>query len=121
MLPAFATETLAIFFPEVRVGRGTTQYVPQVDHTDMIHVSGCSVQPTTTSSNLSDPRDQTLTLMTAWIPDHEWARVMAAGPTHDLVIEWRGQQFLQYGDSMSWISPTGTLGHVQVYLRGYRG
>jgi len=62
-----------------------------------------------------------MTLMTAWIPSNEWARVIAGGPAHDFIMEWRGQQFLQYGDSMDWVSPTGALDHVQVYIRRYRG
>ena len=121
MLPAFATETIKIYYPEVRASRGTTQYVYQVDPLNSITVSGCSVQPTTTSEALSEPRDETMTLMTAWIPDAQWARVMAGGTLHQLVFEWRGMQFIQYGTALPWISPTGALGHVQVYLRAYRG
>lgn len=121
MLPAFATETITIFYPKVVTSRGTTQYVYQVDPLDKITVSGCSVQPTTTSESLNAPRDETMTLMTAWIPDAQWARVIAAGTTHQLVFEWRGRQFVQYGSYMPWVSPTGTLSHVCVYLREYRG
>lgn len=121
MLPSFATETLAIYYPRVIIARGSTQYVAQVDTTDMIHVSGCSVQPATTSESISEPRDQTLNLMTAWIPEHEWARVVAGGPIHELVVEWRGLQFMMYGDAMPWVSPTGALSHVQIYLRSWRG
>lgn len=121
MLPAFATESLTIYYAERIQARGTIEYRPRVDPEHSISVSGCSVQPTTTSENLGEPREQTLSLMTAWIPDTEWARVAAAGDLHSLVYEWRGIQMVQYGQAMPWVSPTGTLGHVQVYLREYRG
>ena len=121
MLPAFATETIAVYYPRIETSRGATRYVRQVDPTDMIHISGCSVQPTTSSSNLSEPRDETMTLMTAWVPEEQWVRVIAGGTTRDLVFEWRGMQFIQYGEAMPWISPTGNLGHVQIYLRAYKG
>lgn len=121
MLPSFATESLTIYYAEQVTARGTTEYRPQVDAEDCISVSGCSVQPTTTSENLAEPREETLSLMTAWIPDTEWARVVTGGDTHSLVYEWRGLQFVQYGNAMPWVSPTGTLGHVVVYLRAYRG
>ncbi len=121
MLPSFATESLTIYYAEKVTARGTTEYRPQVDSEDCISVSGCSVQPTTTSENIAEPREETLSLMTAWIPDTEWTRVVTGGDTHSLVYEWRGLQFVQYGNAMPWVSPTGTLGHVVVYLRAYRG
>ncbi len=121
MLPSFATETMAIYYPRISVARGTTELVYQVDPADRIYISGCSVQPSTTTEALNEPREQTMTIMTAWIPDHEWARVIAGGDIRRLVFEWRGQQFVQYGNAMPWISPTGSLGHVQVYLRAYEG
>lgn len=121
MLPAFATESLTIYYAKKVTARGTIEYQPQVDPEHSISVTGCSVQPTTTSENLSEPREQTLSLMTAWIPDTEWARVVAGGDLHSLVYEWRGIQMVQYGQAMPWVSPTGTLGHVVVYLREYRG
>lgn len=122
MLPALATETMTIYYAKAVTDRGTVEYMPQTDSSNCIHVSGCSVQPSTTSEALGEPREQTLSLMTAWIPDSEWARVIAGGSSlNSLVYEWRGLQFVQYGNSMPWISPTNTLGHVQVYLREYRG
>lgn len=121
MLPSIATETMQVFYPEVIASRGTIEMRYKVDPEDSIHISGCSIQPTTTSRNLSEPRNQVMTLMSAWIPEGEWARVMAGGDIRKLVFEWRGQQFIQYGQAMPWVSPTGTLGHVQVYLRAYEG
>lgn len=121
MLPSFATETLAIYYPRVVSARGTAELAYQTDPTARIYVSGCSVQPSSTSEATSEPREQTMTLMTAWIPEHEWARVIAGGTPRRLVYEWRGMQFVQYGNAMPWVSPTGALGHVQVYLRAYEG
>ena len=120
MLPSFATETLTIYYPEQIQTRGTTDYRYRIDSQHSISVSGCSVQPSTTSETLSEPRLQELTLMNLWMPDTEWTRV-AAGGTKRLIFEWRGMQFIQYGTAMPWISPTGTLGHVLIYLRAYEG
>lgn len=121
MLPSFATETMQVFYPQVIASRGTVELRYKLDPEDSIHISGCSVQPTTTSENLGEPRNQSATLLTAWIPDSEWARVVAGGDIRKLAFEWRGMQLVQYGQAMPWISPTGTLGHVQIYLRAYEG
>lgn len=121
MLPSFATETMQVFYPQVIASRGTVELRYKLDPEDSLHISGCSVQPTTTSENLGEPRNQSATLLTAWIPDSEWARVVAGGDIRKLAFEWRGMQLVQYGQAMPWISPTGTLGHVQVYLRAYEG
>lgn len=121
MLPSFATETLTIYYPEQISTRGTTDYRYRIDSQHSISVSGCSVQPSTTSETLSEPRIQDQTLMNLWMPDTEWSRVTAGGDTKRLIFEWRGMQFIQYGTAMPWISPTGTLGHVLIYLRAYEG
>lgn len=121
MLPAVATETLTVCYPTIVTSRGTTEYVYSTSG-DSITVSGCSVQPTTTSSDVSDPRTQTLSLYTAWIPEAQWARVIAGGTTlKHLAYIWRGEKYVQYGDAMEWHSPTGLLGHTQMYLRRYEG
>lgn len=121
MLPSIATETLKIYYPQTVVARGTVEYQPRVDATHMLTVSGCSIQPTTTSELLSEQREQTMTLMTVWMPEAQWARIVAGGTTRQLVIEWHGRQFLQYGSVMEWASPTGALGHVQLYVREWEG
>lgn len=122
MLPSIATETLKVYYPQFVGSRGTVEFQPQADPLNMISVSGCSVQPTTTSEVLSEPREQTMTLMTAWIPEAQWARIIAGGSTtKNLVVEWRGRQYLAYGTALEWASPLMTLGHVQMYLREYRG
>lgn len=121
MLPSFATETIKFFYPRTLTARGTTELVYQTDDDNSITVSGCSIQPTTSSEALGEPRQQTLMQMTAWIPEAQWARVVAGGDIRRLVAEWRGTQFVVYGDAMRWISPTGSLGHVQIYLRVYEG
>jgi hypothetical protein len=121
MRPSFATETIRIYYPEVISARGTIELRYKIDPLDSIAVSGCSVQPTTTSENLNEPRTESMTLLTAWIPDAEWARVVAGGDIRKLAFEWRGMLLAQYGQALPWVSPTGALGHVQVYLRQYEG
>lgn len=122
MLPSFAQETIRVYYPRPVSRRGTTEFEFDLDdQTDTIVISGCSVQPTTTSEVLSQPREQDALMMTAWIPEAQWARVIAGGDTRRLMMEWRGCMFEMYGNDMPWISPTGALNHVVVYLRSYHG
>jgi len=122
MLPSFAQETLRVYYPTAIARRGTTDYSFDLSSAaGTIVISGCSVQPTTTSETLTQPREQEALMMTAWIPEAQWARVIAGGETRRLVMEWRGHFFEMYGTEMPWISPSGNLDHVQVYLRLYRG
>lgn len=121
MLPSLATETLTIFYAKKTESRGTVDYEYQADPNFSIEISGCSVQPVTTTSTQELPRNQDLTMLWAWIPQSEWERVQNTGDIHKLLIEWNGLQLVQYGDALRWTSPTGNISHVQIYMRQYRG
>lgn len=122
MLPSFAQETIRFYYATARSSRGTTEYTFDLSsQVDTIVASGCSVQPNSTSELISQPRLQDALLMTAWVPEEQWARVVAGGDTRRLVAEWRGHFFEVYGLDLPWVSPTGALSHVQLYLRDYRG
>ena len=116
MLPSWCNDTVTVIRPAWKESRGTkvADWASAKRHT----IGGCSMQPSTTSSD-RDGRQQVQLSSILYLPDgadvergDRIQRVDHMGRTRGFVVE---------GLPEPWGSPTGRLSHVQVHLTEWRG
>ena len=112
MLPSFWRQTIVRLRPGQKELRGST--VPDWSDPGRLTITGCSVQPTSTSLT-QDVRVLGITDgLTAYIPAN--ADVQAGDR-----IEFNGNVYAINGDPLVWPSASGGLDHIQLYLTRWRG
>lgn len=112
MLPSWFKQTVTRIRPGEKTSRGSV--IPDWDNTASLVISGCSVQPSTTSLS-QDGRvlgiDESFTL---YMP-----------PNADIVegdrVEYNGETYTVIGVPKPWVSPTGNLSNKQVTLERWSG
>ena len=112
MLPSWFRQTVTRLRPVTKTSRGST--VPDWDAAASLVISGCSVQPSTTSLS-QDGRvlgiDESFTL---YMP-----------PTADVIegdrVVFNGETYTVIGVPKRWISPTGGLSNKQVSIERWNG
>lgn len=111
MLPSFCTETVTIERAPLETVRGSAvrDWTKAQPHT----ISGCSVQPASTSSN--EERAEQVT--------DRWELYAPPGAdieTGDRVM-WSGHTFDIDGAPYQWASPTGRVTHLHAHLVRWEG
>ena len=112
MLPRFCKDVVTVKRAEQVDKRGTT--VLDWSSPTTFEISGCSVQPSTTSRDFDGRALQV---------SEDW--VLYAPPDADVQagdrVEWHGSVFEINGSPMPWESPTGRVSHVWARLVEWRG
>lgn len=113
MMPSFCRDTVEIVRPKIVVERGTT--IKDYDNPEKtITVNNCSVQPVSSSTNWTDPRQaQTVRAVLYLKPNTD---IQA----DDMVI-YDGQNYAIDGVPHTWKSPSGRIDHIQCQLIDWRG
>ena len=112
MLPSFCRETVTVKRASLVDSRGTK--ILDWSNPEEIVISGCSVQPSTTSRDFDGRTVQVSEEWTLYAPQ---SSDIKAGDR----IEWNGITFEVNGAPMPWSSPTGRTSHVWVRLSEWRG
>lgn len=111
MLPSFATQSVTRIRPGVKSSRGSV--IPDWADTDELVISGCSVQPATTSLSQDGRVLGILDGMTCYMP-----------PGSDVQegdrIRFEGVLYTIDGAPRIWPS-AGRLSHVQINLKRWSG
>lgn len=112
-LPSWASDSITVIRPSTTTSRGSTIF-DYDNPTSSTSVSGCSVQPASTSLDI-DGRVLGLTDgLTAYIP-----------PSTDVVagdmIVYNSEKYLINGEPRSWSSPTGAASSIILNLVRYSG
>lgn len=112
MVPSFWKQSITRIRPGTKTARGSA--IPDWDDPDRLVVSGCSVQPA--SSTLSqDGRVQGVTNgLTVYAPP---GADIKAGDR----IEYNGETYTINGAPLVWPSATGGLDHLQLNLERWSG
>lgn len=111
MLPSFATQSVTRIRPGTKTSRGST--MPDWDNATSATISGCSVQPATTSLSQDGRVLGILDGMTCYLPEgsdvQEGDRIQYGGETYTI-------------DGAPRVWPTaGNLAHIQINLRRWSG
>ncbi len=112
MVASFATQTITRIRPGTKTIRGSE--MPDWSNTTSLNISGCSVQPATTSLS-QDGR--VLGISDAWTAYLPAGADVQAGDkiVHD------GHEYAINGEPRAWISPTGNRSNVQLNLVRWSG
>ena len=112
MLPSFCNDTITRKRGDLVDKRGTK--IIDWSDPDELEISGCSVQPSTTSRDLDG---RTIQVTEGW--------TLYAPPDSDLKagdrIAWEGLTFEIDGAPMPWKSPTGRVSHIAAKLAEWSG
>ena len=111
-LPSWASQTVAIIHPGVKASRGSD--IPDWDNATTTQVSGCSVQPASTSLTQDGRVQGILDGATAYLPPGTDVR------EGDRVI-FEGLTYTVDGTPRAWKSATGRASNIQVNLRRWSG
>lgn len=113
MLPSFCQQSITRVRPGTKTSRGST--VPDWDNpTSSATISGCSVQPASTSLS-EDGRVLGITDgLTVYLPNG--SDVLAGDH-----IVYDGETYEINGEPRVWASPTGARSHILLNLRRYSG
>lgn len=120
MLPSFCRKTVTVLHPATKVERGTT--IPDWDNVTEFEVSGCSMQPSSTDSTqvrnmrLVPSVNSTETAYTLWMPP---GSPVASGDR--MIIDGFTGTWGVDGEPLSWESASGSIDHMVVELKRYRG
>ena len=113
MLPRWCTQTIIRIRPGEKVLRGST--VPDWDNnTDLLEISGCSVQPAATGLSQDGRVLGISDGFTVYLP--EGSDVQAGDR-----IEFEGNVYTINGDPKIWRSATGRVSHMQLNIERWRG
>ena len=112
MLPSWCNDSVDVWRAPTVAVRGTEErdWANAVKHT----ITGCSVQPSTTSTGWNDPREALASSWTLYAPPGADVR---AGDR----VDFDGASFRVDGRPMAWRSPTGAVSHVVAYLAEWEG
>ena len=112
MLPSFCRDAVTVKRAQLTDKRGTK--VLDWSNPLEFELSGCSMQPNTTTRDFDG---RTIQVTEDW--------TIYAPPGSDLQagdrIEWQGLEFEINGAPMPWSSPTGRVSHIWARLNEWRG
>lgn len=112
MLPSWCNQSISILHPGTKTVRGSV--VPDWSKATTTPVSGCSVQPASTSLS-EDGRVLGITDgWTAYLPN---GTAVEAGDH----IVFDGNEYEINGEPRTWSSPTGQVSHILLNLRRFSG
>lgn len=112
MVASFATQTITRVRPGTKTLRGSE--MPDWSNTTSISISGCSVQPATTTLS-QDGR--VLGISDGWTAFLPFGADVKAGDK----IVFNGNEYAINGEPREWISPTGNRSNVQLNLMRWSG
>lgn len=112
MLPSFCRDAITVKRAQLVDRRGTQ--VLDWENPQEFTVSGCSVQPNTTTRDFDGRAIQVTEDWTLYAPP---GSDIKAGDR----IEWQGLTFEIDGAPMPWTSPTGRISHIWARLSEWRG
>ena len=116
---SFWRDTITRIRPGTKTERGST--VPDWEHATTKDVSGCSVQPASTSLS-EDGRVMALADgLTAYVPKDMQPVSRQILFTAGDRIEYNGKTYTINGDPRQWPSATGGLDHIQLNLMRWSG
>ena len=113
MLPSFANQSIVRVRPGTTTSRGSTVPDWSSDKVTKLTISGCSVQPASTSLSLDGRILGIYDGWTAYIPDGSDVK---AGDH----IEFEGETYEINGEPRAWIGPMRTS-HIQLNLVRWEG
>lgn len=112
MLPSWFRQSVTRIRPGVKTSRGSE--IPDWNNVTTVVISGCSVQPSTTSLS-QDGR----------VLGIEDSFNLYMPPTADVregdKIVYEGEEYIVAGVPRPWVSPTGGLSNVQVTIERWKG
>lgn len=112
MLPSWFRQSVTRIRPGVKTSRGSE--IPDWNNATAVVISGCSVQPSTTSLS-QDGR----------VLGIEDSFNLYMPPTADVregdKIVYEGEEYIVAGVPRPWVSPTGGLSNVQVTIERWKG
>jgi hypothetical protein len=112
MLPSWANDTVVRIRPGTKESRGSV--IPDWDHATEAQITGCSVQPGSTSLD-QDGRVMAISDgFTAYLPPG--ADVQAGDK-----IRYAGKEYQIRGEPRPWNSPTGRVSSIQIRLERWAG
>lgn len=114
MLPSFCRQTVYRIRAKTKTSRGST--IPDWENPDVdpLAISGCSVQPASTSLSEDGRVLGVMDGLTAYLP--EGSDVKAGDH-----IMYDGQTYEINGEPRVWVSATGGRDHILLNLRRYSG
>lgn len=112
MVASFATQTITRVRPGTKTLRGSE--MPDWSNTTSISISGCSVQPATTTLS-QDGR--VLGISDGWTAYLPAGADVQAGDK----IVFDGKEYAIDGEPRLWVSPTGNRSNVQLNLARWSG
>ena len=112
MLPSWANDTITRIRPGTIERRGSIE--PDWEHATEAQISGCSMQPGTTSLSMDGRVLGISDGYTCYLPPG--ADVLAGGR-----IRFDGNVYQVMGEPRKWTSPTGAVSSTQVQLERWSG
>ena len=109
-LPQWARDSVTVTRPARSQSRGAT--VDDWGNSSKHVIDGCSVQPTSTTSDTSDASGGQVVDATLFAPS---GADVAVGD----MVTFRGHDFAVVGVPISRTSPFGSFGHTKAYLRSW--
>ena len=113
-LPSWARDTVTRIRPGTTVNRGSTEPDWSEDKVSTLTISGCSVQPSTTTLS-QDGR--VLGITDLWMCYFPPGSDVAAG---DKII-WNNKEYQLVGEPRIWTSPTEMVSSIQAQLERWSG
>ena len=107
MLPSWFNQTVTRIRPGEKTSRGSV--VPVWDNTDELTISGCSVQPSSTTLSQDGRVLGISDSWTLYMPD---GTDVQEGDR----IRYGGSDYVVMGVPRPWVSPTGGLSNMQVSI-----
>lgn len=112
MLPSFCQQSITRLRPGTKTSRGST--IPDWSVATSATISGCSIQPASTSLSEDGRVLGIMDGLTAYLPNG--ADVQAGDH-----IVYDGETYEIAGEPRVWVSPTGIRDHILLNLRRYSG
>lgn len=112
MLPSFFRQSVTRIRPGTKTVRGSS--VPDWDNSSTTIITGCSIQPASTSVSQDGRVLGLLDGLTAFLP--AGSDVMAG----DRIL-YNGQTYKINGEPRIWLSATGSLDNIQLNLERWSG
>ena len=112
MLPSWANDTVTRIRPATKESRGSL--IPDWSKATSLSISGCSMQPTSTTLSQDGRILGVSDGYTCYLPP---GSDIAAGDK----IQFDGKDYQIIGEPRQWKSPTGRVTHIQAQLERWAG
>ena len=112
MLPSWFRQTVTRIRPGTKTSRGSE--IPDWDHAESVTVTGCHVQPSSTSLSQDGRVLGIEDSFTLYMP-------LDADVQEGDKIVHNGEEYIVAGVPRPWVSPTGGLSNLQVTIERWKG